>query len=183
MDEAETVHPAWAEIDLERLERNHHEVLRRIGPDIKLIASIKANAYGHGAVPVAKALVARGVYGLATGSFEEAAALRESGIDTKILMLATYLPEGIPELLRYLAEVYGEASVAPLTAVPIAGIAVRTNTAAAMECVSTQTETSSRPRVGRTAARVLRSTCFRPRSGPVYLARAREWSLPSTPSP
>jgi alanine racemase len=101
MDEAETVHPAWAEIDLERLERNHHEVLRRIGPDIKLIASIKANAYGHGAVPVAKALVARGVYGLATGSFEEAAALRESGIDTKILMLATYLPEGIPELLRY----------------------------------------------------------------------------------
>ncbi len=101
MEPAATVHPAWAEIDLERLERNHHELLRRIGPDTKLIASIKAGAYGHGAVPVAKALVERGIYGLATGSFKEAVALREAGIDTNIVMLATYLPGAIGELLRY----------------------------------------------------------------------------------
>ncbi len=43
-------HPAWAVHDLDRLRANLDELRRRIGPDQALIAALKANAYGHGAV-------------------------------------------------------------------------------------------------------------------------------------
>ena len=68
---------------------------------VEVIASIKANAYGHGAVPVARTLAAEGVDRLATGSFEEAVAVREAGVGLPILMLPAALPSGIGHLLRH----------------------------------------------------------------------------------
>jgi alanine racemase len=90
-----------AEIDLGALVANLRELRARVGPEAHVIASIKANAYGHGAVPVAEALAREGVFALATGSFDEAVAVREAGVDLPILMLPGALPEGMPELLRH----------------------------------------------------------------------------------
>jgi alanine racemase len=70
-------------------------------PDTAIIGSVKANAYGHGVVPVAQTLVKLGVYALATSSFDDAVALRRAGIAAKIQMLAGALPSSIADLLHY----------------------------------------------------------------------------------
>jgi len=92
---------AWARIDLAALEANYREVARRVGPDTKIIASVKANAYGHGAVACAERLSRLGVYALATGDITEAIAIREAGIRTPLLMFGSYLPGQIPSLLAH----------------------------------------------------------------------------------
>lgn len=94
-----STHPTWMEIDGAALAGNLAEIRRRARPCVKVIASVKANAYGHGIVPVAAALEAAGVDMLATGSFAEATALRAAGVATPVLMLAGTLPEGIADLV------------------------------------------------------------------------------------
>jgi alanine racemase len=93
--------PVLAEIDLGALAANLRELRARVRPGVAVIASIKANAYGHGAVEVARALEAEGADRLATGSFEEAVAVRGAGVRLPILMLPGALPEGMAELLRH----------------------------------------------------------------------------------
>ena len=85
-------HPTWMEIDGAALRHNLAEVRRRVGSDVKIIASVKANAYGHGIRPVARVLADAGVDMLATGSFAEACALRDAGVTTPVLLLAGALP-------------------------------------------------------------------------------------------
>ncbi|MCH5252664.1 MAG: alanine racemase [Lachnospiraceae bacterium] len=76
----------YAEIDLEAIRYNIRQVRKNIRPETKIMAIVKANAYGHGAVPVAKAL-----YGLVDGygvaTMEEALELRKAGLDGMILIL------------------------------------------------------------------------------------------------
>ena len=80
---------------------NYHEIRRRVGPDKKIIASLKSNAYGHGIVELAKTLNELGTYSIATGSFKDAVAVRNAGLGIKIQMFGGNLPEGAKELLRY----------------------------------------------------------------------------------
>lgn len=101
MEWMEAVSPAWAEIDLAALRRNYRELARRVGPENKIIASIKADAYGHGAVASAAVLSDEGAAALATGSVEQALAIRTAGNATPILMFGSSLPEGLGELLRH----------------------------------------------------------------------------------
>jgi alanine racemase len=103
-----STHPTWMEIDAAALRANLAEIRRRAGPGVRVIASVKANAYGHGIVPVAKVLAAAGVEMLATGSFTEATAIRAVGITTPVLMLAGSLPEGMAKLVgaRLIPTVY-----------------------------------------------------------------------------
>ena len=96
----ELTRPTWMEIDLSGLESNYHEIRKRIGKDTKIISSIKADAYGHGVVPVAKKLVKLGTDILATGSFNDALCLRNAGIKAKILMFGGNLPQAASDLLR-----------------------------------------------------------------------------------
>lgn len=113
----------WAEISLEDLEHNYW-ALRACAPDSKFLATVKANAYGHGAVPVARALEGElGVDQLAVACLEEAAELRKAGITAPILILGYTQPEfaadvvdlGLtqtvftPELARALSEAAGAA--------------------------------------------------------------------------
>jgi alanine racemase len=95
------VRPVWMEIDLEALRQNYLEVRKRLPPGVKVIAAVKANAYGHGAGPVAHVLSRQGVDGFATGSFEDALAIRAAGISTKVLLLPCQLPESSEELLHH----------------------------------------------------------------------------------
>lgn len=89
------------ELDLRVLESNFLQLINRLGENVKIIASVKANAYGHGVVPVCQTLKNLNVFAVSTGSFEDAVAIRAAGIETPILMFGGNLPEGIPEYLRY----------------------------------------------------------------------------------
>jgi alanine racemase len=77
---------AVARIDLAALSHNAGEIRRLTGPGVQLCAVVKADAYGHGAVPVARHLVRCGVDVLAVASVEEASQLRDAGIPSKILV-------------------------------------------------------------------------------------------------
>ena len=76
--------PGWAEIDLTALEHNVRS-LRQRAPDADFMAVVKADAYGHGLVPVARAAVRAGAGWLGVAQFSEAFALRDAGLDTRLL--------------------------------------------------------------------------------------------------
>lgn len=82
----------WAEIDLRNLEHNYR-VLRACAPDSRFLGVVKADAYGHGAVPVAKKLETLGADCLAVACLAEALELREAGIGIPILILGATPPE------------------------------------------------------------------------------------------
>lgn len=79
--------PAWAEVDLDAIAHNV-DVLRRAAHPARLCAVVKADGYGHGAVPVAHAAVAAGADVLAVALVEEGVALRDAGIEAPILLLS-----------------------------------------------------------------------------------------------
>ena len=90
----------WAEIDLDALAHNYR-LLRGLAPEARFLGLVKANAYGHGAIPVAKKLEALGADMLAVACLDEAVELREAGIVIPILCLGQTPPELAPELLEY----------------------------------------------------------------------------------
>ena len=71
---------AEIEFDIERLRANYHEIARRVGPDIRIIPAIKADAYGFGSVETAKIFERLGAFALFTGNVREAIAVRAAGI-------------------------------------------------------------------------------------------------------
>ena len=77
----------YAAIDLDAVCHNISEIKKLVGPDTKIMPVIKADGYGHGAVPVAKALNKIGVDGFAGAIIEEGIALRKQGITKPILIL------------------------------------------------------------------------------------------------
>ena len=77
----------WAEIDLDNLAHNFQVIRKQVGPRPKLLGVVKADAYGHGAVHVARKLEALGAAYLAVSNIEEAEELRAGGITLPILML------------------------------------------------------------------------------------------------
>jgi alanine racemase len=78
---------AWLEIDLDALRTNLATIRRLAGPGIPVKPVIKADAYGHGALPVAHALEVAGVEGFCVAAVDEAVALRDGGIEAPILVL------------------------------------------------------------------------------------------------
>lgn len=88
----------WAEISLGNLEHNYR-ALRACAPDSKFLATVKANAYGHGAIPVASRLVELGADYLAVACLDEAVQLRQAGISAPILILGHTQPELADELV------------------------------------------------------------------------------------
>ena len=89
----------WAEISLGNLEHNYR-ALRACAPSSKFLATVKANAYGHGAVPMARRLVELGADYLAVACLDEAAGLRQAGITAPILILGYTPPELAGELVE-----------------------------------------------------------------------------------
>lgn len=93
-------HPTWIEFDVEALRHNLSIVRKSLTAGTQIIASVKANAYGHGIIPVSQVLEREGVEMLATGSFSDAQAIRQAGVKTPILMLAGTLPGGMKNLVQ-----------------------------------------------------------------------------------
>ena len=82
----------WAEVSLDNLEHNYRALRSCLEPGCRFLGVVKANAYGHGAVPVAKRLEALGAEYLAVACLEEAAELRTAGITAPILILGVTPP-------------------------------------------------------------------------------------------
>jgi len=90
----------WAEVDLSDLEHNYRALRGLLPRDCRFLGVVKANAYGHGAVPVAKRLEALGAEYLAVACLEEAGELRGAGIQTPILILGATPAADAPRLLE-----------------------------------------------------------------------------------
>ena len=88
----------WAEISLKDLEHNHR-ALCAYAPGSRFLGVVKANAYGHGAIPVARRLVELGTDYLAVACLDEAAALRRAGIRAPVLILGHTPPELADEVV------------------------------------------------------------------------------------
>ena len=92
--------PTTATVDLGAVRRNARLIQQRAAP-AELMAVVKANAYGHGAVRVARALQDAGVQQFAVARVPEAIELREAGIDTRIQVFEAPLPEHLPVYARH----------------------------------------------------------------------------------
>ena len=90
----------YAEISLEAIGHNIREVKKRLPEGVKLLGVVKANAYGHGAVPVASYLENQVDY-FATATIEEAVELRENGISAPMLILGYVSPSQYGDLVEY----------------------------------------------------------------------------------
>jgi len=92
---------AWVEVDLEAIRRNLQRFRRHIGPDVLIMAVVKANAYGHGAVEIAKKALASGAKQLGVSNVDEGITLRRAGIMAPILVLSEPPQETIQAILHY----------------------------------------------------------------------------------
>lgn len=112
-------HLTWAEIDLNAYAQNISELKKLAGNQTRLMAVVKANGYGHGAVEVARRALTSGAEHLGVARINEAVQLREAGIDAPILIFG-YTPPDIAEtLIRYnLSQtVYSKATAAALSGI------------------------------------------------------------------
>ena len=91
----------WAEIDLDALTSNLRRVRELAGATKGVMAIVKANAYGHGAVPIAWHLASQGVSALGVGDSEEAMELRRAGISIPILVLGTIIPGELSDVVDH----------------------------------------------------------------------------------
>lgn len=103
MNRVNSSHPAWIEIDLQQFKKNIRIIQDYIGQR-KLCLPVKANAYGHGLLQIAKTAQEAKVDYLAVSCLQEAAFLREAGLEMPILVLGAIHEEQIPELLKYQLE-------------------------------------------------------------------------------
>lgn len=118
--------PTYATIDLDRFERNVDVIARSLPAGARLVAVLKADAYGHGAVEVARRLTADRVAMIAVALLEEALELRGAGIELPLFVLGPLSKEQIvialnhritigvvgPEELAFVCEIAGERDVA-----------------------------------------------------------------------
>ena len=94
-------YPAWAEINLGAVAANMREIRRVTAPAAGILAVVKANAYGHGAVEVSKVALASGAGWLGVARVSEGVVLREAGIDAPVLVLGYLTPDQYSEVIRY----------------------------------------------------------------------------------
>lgn len=78
---------SWLEIDLAGIRRNVRRIRELIGPSCQIIAMVKANAYGHGAVPTSHTAIAAGVSRLSVATLEEALELKAAGVEAPIMIM------------------------------------------------------------------------------------------------
>lgn len=88
---AHPMRTTWVEIDKNALAKNTRLIKERIGPNVALMAVVKADAYGHGAVAASITALSNGAELLGVASLNEALELRDAGIDAPILVMS-YTP-------------------------------------------------------------------------------------------
>ena len=107
-----TLRRTWAEIDLDALAHNYRALRKQMGPKSRFLGVVKADAYGHGAVQVARVLEELGAEYLAISNIDEARELRLGGITLPILQLGLTPADQTPLILenRVTQAVYSESA-------------------------------------------------------------------------
>jgi alanine racemase len=93
--------PTWAEVNLGKIAHNFREIKKLLAPKIKVMVCVKADAYGHGLIPVAKKVISCGADYLGVASVDEGIALRENHIRIPVLILGMILSRDIVPLFKY----------------------------------------------------------------------------------
>jgi alanine racemase len=88
-------------VSLDQIARNYRNVRAAVGAGVEVMAVVKADAYGHGALAVSRTLVGEGAKWLAVSSVDEGVTLREAGIQTRILVMAGFLPQEREAIVEY----------------------------------------------------------------------------------
>lgn len=91
---------AWIQVDLGVLDRNIRQVREAVGPRASVIFVVKANAYGHGLVPVARQAARSGIRWFAVAYLQEALQVRRVSEDARIVILGAVGPEDVPTLVE-----------------------------------------------------------------------------------
>lgn len=97
----QNIRPVWLEINLDAIAHNVRTIKEIVGRNTQIIAVVKANAYGHGAVEVSQVALENGVAILAVGVVEEGIILRKAGIKAPILICGLTLEDQLEPLLSY----------------------------------------------------------------------------------
>ena len=92
-------YPVWAEIDLNAIAHNTLEIRKILLPSARMMAVVKANAYGHGAAQVARSALQHGADMLGVARLDEAVLLRDAGIDSDILIFGFTPPSQASRLI------------------------------------------------------------------------------------
>jgi alanine racemase len=92
--------PTWVEVDLGAIAENCRRLKHLIGPDVELLASLKADAYGHGALRVARTVLHNGASRIGVATLSEAVPLRQAGIAAPILIFGYVPPWQMREAVR-----------------------------------------------------------------------------------
>lgn len=105
--------PVWAQVNLQALRHNYREIKKQLAAGVKMCAVVKANAYGHGALAVARVAVEEGADYFAVATLSEGIELRQAGFTLPILVLGLVLPEDAKDVVDYnLTQVVCELNLA-----------------------------------------------------------------------
>lgn len=92
---------SWVEVDLDNFSKNWEEMKRLIGPKVKILQVLKADAYGHGAIEIASVALEHGACCLGVANADEGVQLRVSGIIVPIIILSPSPVSEINEIIKY----------------------------------------------------------------------------------
>src|SRR3989304_4031508 len=92
---------SWVEVDLDNFAGNLKEVRRLIGPDVRILQVVKADAYGHGAIEISHAALKTGASCRGVANADEGLQLRFSGINAPIIILSPSPASEIGEIIKY----------------------------------------------------------------------------------
>jgi alanine racemase len=92
---------SWVEVDLGHFAANWAEMKRLVGPDVKILQVVKADAYGHGAIEISNAALRNGASALGVANADEGVQLRVSGITAPVLILSPATGSEIGQIIKY----------------------------------------------------------------------------------
>ncbi|MDO9229044.1 MAG: alanine racemase [Syntrophales bacterium] len=92
---------SWVEVDLGHFAANWAEMRRLVGPDVKILQVVKADAYGHGAIEISNAALRNGAFALGVANADEGVQLRVSGITAPVLILSPATGSEIDQIIKY----------------------------------------------------------------------------------
>ncbi len=101
MKTLKTYRKTWAEVDLGTIAYNFKQIKKKVGPQVKILAAVKANAYGHGLVTVSRELEKSEIDFLGTSSVDEAINLRRAHLKCPILNLSNLLIDEIEPIIKF----------------------------------------------------------------------------------
>lgn len=93
--------PTWADVNIDAIINNIREFKSAVGPGVSVMVAHKAHGYGHGLIPIAKALDKEDIWGFVTGNIMEAIEMRKAGIKKPIQLFANIFPENAELLVKY----------------------------------------------------------------------------------